>query len=69
MIQLILSDVYYISYFYRIFSIDITNILFDNSVSDSTHNTVVYDNTNKNQIFNNSSITQRSLSDICVAFK
>ncbi|KAL5243643.1 hypothetical protein ACI65C_011053 [Semiaphis heraclei] len=55
--------------YYGIFSIDITNILFDNSVSDSTHNTVVYDNTNKNQIFNNSSITQRSLSDICVAFK
>ncbi|KAL4120652.1 hypothetical protein QTP88_013303 [Uroleucon formosanum] len=55
--------------YYGIFSIDLTNILFDNSVSDSIHNTVVYDNKNKNQFFNNSSITQRSLSDICVAFK
>jgi len=48
---------------------NVTNILFDNSVSDSAHNTVVYDSKNKNQFFNNSSITQRSLSDICVAFK
>ncbi|XP_022176658.1 uncharacterized protein LOC111038034 isoform X2 [Myzus persicae] len=55
--------------YYGIFSVDVANILFDNSVSDSTHNTVVYDNKNKNQLFNNSSITQRSLSDICVAFK
>ncbi|XP_060835068.1 uncharacterized protein LOC132918035 [Rhopalosiphum padi] len=55
--------------YYGIFSVDVTNVLFDNSVSDSTHNTIVYVNKNKNQFFNNSSITQRSLSDICVAFK
>lgn len=37
-------------------------------MSDSTQNQVVYDN-NKNQILNNSTIKQRSLSDIYVAFK
>lgn len=45
-----------------------TNIPLDSSASDSTHNTVVYDN-NKNQYVNNISMTQRSLSDIYVAFK
>lgn len=53
---------------FRIFSIDIPTIPFDNSMSDSTQNNVVYDN-NKNQILNNSAIKQRSLSDIYVAFK
>lgn len=53
---------------FRIFSVDITNIPLDSSASDSTHNTVVYDN-NKNQYVNNNSISQRSLSDIYVAFK
>lgn len=53
---------------FRIFSVDSNIIPLDNSVSDSTHNTVVYDQ-RKNQLLNNSSLMQRSLSDIYVAFK
>lgn len=53
---------------FRIFSVDVTDIPLDSSASDSTHNTVVYDN-KKNQYVNNISVTQRSLSDIYVAFK
>ncbi|VVC24570.1 PKD/REJ-like domain [Cinara cedri] len=54
--------------YYAIFSKDFANIPLDNSVSDSKHNKVIHNNS-KALLLSNSSIVQRSLSDIYIAFK